>query len=226
MQSLSVRKFFRQLELEPIIASDESITVGDMVWDAAGITPAKFTKPGCPSNIFNALELIGQISSDERKSFQSQASDLPWLDAGLPNLTVHLDAEHAGDFKYPTIVNVTSQISVEKLSSFTFSDLRVRKMPAGMRLRIDRHLEEVKRDKWQEYSLKLRRADVLTQTWIGDVHVSVDTKVATDIDLSVLTKLGFVLGSKDTAHRVVTYTMSNVRVPFAMRTELVRRFAA
>jgi hypothetical protein len=226
MQSLSVKKFFRQLELEPIIASNASITVGDMVWDVAGITPPKFNKPGCPSNIFNALELVGEITTAERESFQSQASDLPWIEAGLPNLSVHLDAEHAGDFQYPLIAKVTSQIDVKKLSSFTFSDLRMRKMPNDMRLTLDRHLEQVKQKKWQEYDLKMRRADVLTQTWIGNVQVSIDTSVATDIDVGLLTKIGFNVESKNSVHRVMSYTMSNVTVPFAMRTELVRRFAA
>jgi hypothetical protein len=226
MQSLSIRKFIRHYDLDLIIASHAGIAVGDMVWDAAGIIPPKLGKPGAPRNVYNALELVGQITSEEREQLQKQAADLELVDAGLPNLNIHISAHHAGDFRYPLIAKVLTDIDVEKVSSFNFANVRARVMPHGMRLTTDRQLEAVKRSTWKEYDMTIRRSFIITELYYGSISVALDTKVATTVDVGVLLEKGFTLASKDTISRTEVYSMDVNGVPFAMRTEMARRFTS
>lgn len=226
MPSLSVRKFTRQYDLDLIIASNAGISVGDMVWDAVGIIPPRFGRRGAPSNVFNALELIGQIDQEQREALQRKARDLPLEAGALAGIEVHLDAEHSGDFKYPAMVAVASKIAVEKISAFNFGDIGVRRMSHGMRMTTDRALNEVKRSQWAKYDITVRRSFIITELYYGSVTVSLDTKVAVAADLQILTDQGFKLIASDTVNRTEVYRMDVADVPFAMRTELARRFTA
>jgi hypothetical protein len=226
MPSLSIRKFVRQYDLDLIVASSSSIAIGDMVWDAVGITHPKLDKPGAPRNIYNALEFIGQLDATDREELQKQASDLPLVDAGLANLSIHVAAEHAGDFQYPAIVNLSTNIDLEKISSFTFANVRARAMPNSMRLATDRLLEAAKQVKWKDYNMTIRRSFIITELYYGSISVSLDRKVASASDVSVLTQQGFALKTRDTLNRIEVYTMDANGVPFAMRTELARRFSS
>jgi hypothetical protein len=226
MPTLSIRKFVRQYDLDLIIASHANIAVGDMVWDAAGITPPKLDKPGAPRNIFNALALMGQLTDEDREKLQRQASDVELATAGLANVGIHFSAEHAGDFRYPGIVNVTTHLDLKKVSSFSFENVRVRTMPNSMRLTTDRHLEAIKQEKWKEYDMTIRRSFIITELYYGSIAVSLDMKAANSADVNLLNAQGFTLKARDTINRIEIYSMDVNGVPFAMRTELVRRFAA
>ncbi len=226
MPAISPRKFTNQYDLDLIIASNAGIAIGDLVWDAVGITPPKFDRPGAPRNVFNALDRLGVILAAEREALQSQAEQLPLVTGALADVSVHVDAEHAGDFRYPLLVDVTTKMSTSSLSSFSFGDIHVRRMSNGMRMIVDRLLESVRNSDWHEYDISIRRSFIITELYYGGITVSIDRKIAAAGDINLLTGLGFKLAGRDASTRVETYVMTTASVPFAMRTERLRRFAA
>jgi hypothetical protein len=226
MPSLSVKKFQNTYDLDLIIASHANLRVGDLVWDAIGIAPPKFGIG--PSNVFNALASVNAISEADCVAMQDQAkpSAIDLVPGALAGITMHVDAEHTGDFQYPAIVGVTSKISVDKLSSFQFGDIQVREMPNAMRRYIDRKLDGVERRDWHEANMKIRRSFIITELYYGKLSVSIDSNVAVDADIKVLTELGFKLKTTNGVHKIETYEMDTSQVPFAMRLERLTRFAS
>ncbi|NVB39286.1 hypothetical protein G6O69_15690 [Pseudenhygromyxa sp. WMMC2535] len=224
--SYSPRKFQRIYDLDLIIASRANMAVGDMVWDAAGIIPPRLDRPGAPRNVFNALEVMEEISADERHRLQAVAEATPLGSGDMANISMHVEAHHAGGFEYPAITEVTTKIELDKLSAFNFSNIQVRAMSNDLRVRIDRLLNGVKNNQWGKYDMTIRRSFIITELYYGSISVCLDTKLAVAADVEVLTGAGFTLSGDDSVNRVETYTMDMPQVPFAMRLEMTKRFAS
>jgi hypothetical protein len=219
---MEIRKFRTAYDLELIPASHEGITLGDLVWDPI-LGPPAFSKKGMPNTIYTAFLDAGLITEDEWAAMREESRQSPIMEAHLASRTVDVDVEFVGELRHPAIGKITGEFITEKLCKFTFGNLLVREMDDLIRIRIDRHLEQMKATRWKEYDGRIRRVFMITELYYGTIKMVVEKRYSAELD-AMLHQTGLSVLSRSEGNQAVSYEFSHDNVPFAMRIERVRTF--
>jgi hypothetical protein len=219
---MEIRKFRSAFDLELIPASHEGICLGDLVWDPILGAP-EFSRKGMPNAIYTAFLDAGLIDETSWKLFRREILETPLIEAHLANRTVDVDVEFIAELHHPKIGRITGEFKTEKLSKFTFGNLQVREMDDLMRIKVDRHLEQMKASRWKEYDGRIRRVFMITELYYGTIRMVVERQFSAELE-SALQKAELEAVNRSEGSHSVTYEFSHGNVPFAMRIERVRNF--
>lgn len=219
---MEIRKFRSAYDLELIPASHEGITLGDLVWDPILGAP-EFSRKGMPNTICTAFLDANLIHQNEWKLFGEENRNTPLMKAHLASRTVDVNVEFVNELKQPKIGKITGEFRFEKLSKFTFGDLQVREMDDLMRIKIDKFLEQMKRNHWSEYDGRIRRVFLITELYYGTIRMMVEKQFSGELD-TLLKKTNMEILNRSEGSHAVEYEFSHDNVPFAMRIERVRTF--
>jgi hypothetical protein len=219
---MEIRKFRTAYDLELIPASHEGISLGDLVWDPI-LGPPAFSKKGMPNTIFTAFLDAGLVTEDEWAGLREESRRSPIIEAHLASRTVDVEVEFVSELRHPEIGKITGEFITEKLSKFTFGNLLMREMDDLIRIRIDRHLEQMKATRWKEYDGRIRRVFMITELYYGTIKMVVEKRYSAELD-AMLHQTGLSLLSRSEGNQAVVYEFSHNNVPFAMRIERVRTF--
>jgi hypothetical protein len=219
---MEIRKFRTAYDLELIPASHEGISLGDLVWDPI-LGPPAFSKKGMPNTIFTAFLDAGLVTEDEWAGLREESRRSPIIEAHLASRTVDVEVEFVSELRHPEIGKITGEFITEKLSKFTFGNLLMREMDDLIRIRIDRHLEQMKATRWKEYDGRIRRVFMITELYYGTIKMVVEKRYSAELD-AMLHQTGLSLLSRSEGNQAVVYEFSHDNVPFAMRIERVRTF--
>jgi hypothetical protein len=219
---MEIRKFRTAYDLELIPASHEGISLGDLVWDPI-LGPPAFSKKGMPNTIFTSFLDAGLVTEDEWAGLREESRRSPIIEAHLASRTVDVEVEFVSELRHPEIGKITGEFITEKLSKFTFGNLLMREMDDLIRIRIDRHLEQMKATRWKEYDGRIRRVFMITELYYGTIKMVVEKRYSAELD-AMLHQTGLSLLSRSEGNQAVVYEFSHDNVPFAMRIERVRTF--
>jgi hypothetical protein len=219
---MEIRKFRTAYDLELIPASHEGIILGDLVWDPI-LGPPAFSKKGMPNTIYTAFLDAGLVTEDQWAALREESHRSPIIEAHLASRTVDIDIEFVGELRHPVIGKITGEFITEKLSKFTFGNLLMREMDDLIRIRIDRHLEQMKATRWKEYDGRIRRVFMITELYYGTIKMVVEKRYSAELD-AMLQQTGLSVQSRSEGNQAVAYEFSHDNVPFAMRIERVRTF--
>lgn len=219
---MEIRKFRSTYDLELIPASHEGIATGDLVWDPIIGSPV-FSKKGMPNSIFTAFLDAGLINENEWAALGLESSKAPFMEAHLASRTVNVNVEFVSELQHPKMGKITGEFISEKLSKFTFGNIKVREMNDLIRVRIDRYLEKMKASRWSEYDGKIRRVYLITELYYGTIKMVVEKQFSAELD-ALLQNTDLEALNRSEGSHAVEYEFSHDNVPFAMRIERIRTF--
>jgi hypothetical protein len=219
---MEIRKFRKAYGLELIPASHEGIFAGTLVWDPIIGSP-EFSKKGMPNSIFTAFLDANLLSENEWAALSKESRKTSFLEAHLASKTVDVNVEYVNELQHPEVGKITGKFISEKLSKFTFGNIKVRAMEDLIRIRIDHYLEQMKATRWSEYDGRIRRVFMITELYYGTIKMVVEKQFSAELEaLLQNTKLEAL--SKSEGSHAVEYEFSHNNVPFAMRIERIRTF--
>jgi hypothetical protein len=219
---MEIRKFRKAYDLELIPASHEGIQLGDLVWDPV-LRPPVFQRKDMPNSIFTAFLDAELLEESEWASYREENRTSPLLDAQLASRTVDVDVELVSELNHPEIGKIQGEFLSEKLSKFTFSNLKVREMDDLVRVRIDHFLEQMKATRWSAYDGSIRRVNMITELYYGTMRLVVSREHSAELD-SQLNLSALQAAAKTEGKHAIEYEFSHANVPFAMRMERIRTF--
>ena len=219
---MEIRKFRSAYDLELIPASHEGITLGDLVWDPIFGAP-EFSRKGMPNTIYTAFLDANLINQNEWELFGEENHNTTLIKAHLASRTVDVNVEFVSELQHPKIGKITGEFRSEKLSKFTFGDIQVREMDDLMRIKIDKFLEQMKANHWNEYDGRIRRVFLITELYYGTIRMVIEKQFSTELD-TILKETELEILSRLEGSHAVEYEFSHDNVPFAMRIERVRTF--
>ena len=219
---MELKKFRNKYDLELIPASHENIILGTLVWDPL-IGKPKFNHPGMPNNIFSSFLDADLLTESDWSQFLKDSKENEMVEAHLAESTINIDTSIASSLQYPSIGKIENNFELEKISKFTFGDLKVRTMSDLTRIRIDSYLESLKKKNWAEYDGKIRRVFMITELYYGNVKLITKTDWKNELD-SKIPELELELSNTIEFGKSVEYTFDHQNVPFAMKIEKVREF--
>ena len=219
---MEIRKFRSAYDLELIPASHEGITLGDLVWDPIFGAP-EFSRKGMPNTIYTAFLDANLINQNEWELFGEENHNTTLIKAHLASRTVDVNVEFVSELQHPKIGKITGEFRSEKLSKFTFGDIQVREMDDLMRIKIDKFLEQMKANHWNEYDGRIRRVFLITELYYGTIRMVIEKQFSTELD-TILKETKLEILSRSEGSHAVEYEFSHDNVPFAMRIERVRTF--
>jgi hypothetical protein len=219
---MEIRKFRSNYGLELITASHAGITLGDLVWEPLS-GRVRFSHPGMPNTIYSAFLDAGLIDQEEFGIFRKECTESELTDAFLAERNVDVQSELIAELKHPSLGKIEGNFRLDSISKFTFGDLQVRLMDDLLRVKIDRCLEEMKANKWQEYDGRIRRVNMITELYYGSIRLVVEKSLSSSLDAAI-EKSGFAAMARTEGSKTVEYAFAHDNVPFAMRIEKVRRF--
>lgn len=219
---MEIRKFRSAYDLELIPASHEGITLGDLVWDPIFGAP-EFSRKGMPNTIYTAFLDANLINQNEWELFGEENHNTTLIKAHLASRTVDVNVEFVSELQHPKIGKITGEFRSEKLSKFTFGDIQVREMDDLMRIKIDKFLEQMKANHWNEYDGRIRRVFLITELYYGTIRMVIEKQFSTELD-TILKETKLEILSRSEGSHAVKYEFSHDNVPFAMRIERVRTF--
>ena len=219
---MEIRKFRSAYDLELIPASHEGITLGDLVWDPIFGAP-EFSRKGMPNTIYTAFLDADLINQNEWELFGEENHNTTLIKAHLASRTVDVNVEFVSELQHPKIGKITGEFRSEKLSKFTFGDIQVREMDDLMRIKIDKFLEQMKANHWNEYDGRIRRVFLITELYYGTIRMVIEKQFSTELD-TILKETKLEILSRSEGSHAVEYEFSHDNVPFAMRIERVRTF--
>ena len=219
---MEIRKFRSAYDLELIPASHEGITLGDLVWDPIFGAP-EFSRKGMPNTIYTAFLDANLINQNEWELFGEENHNTTLIKAHLASRTVDVNVEFVNELQHPKIGKITGEFRSEKLSKFTFGDIQVREMDDLMRIKIDKFLEQMKANHWNEYDGRIRRVFLITELYYGTIRMVIEKQFSTELD-TILKETKLEILSRSEGSHAVEYEFSHDNVPFAMRIERVRTF--
>ncbi len=219
---MEIRKFRSAFDLELIPASHEGILLGDLVWDPL-LGPPQFSRRGMPNAIYTAFLDAGLIDEKAWKLFREEMEATPMIEAQLANRTVDVELEFLAELNHPDVGRITGGFTTEKLSKFTFGNLMMREMDDLMRIKIDRHLEQMKATLWSTYDGSIRRVFLVTELYYGTMRLVVEKVHSAELEAAIRNSR-LKPTSRSEGSQSVAYEFSHSNVPFAMRLERVRTF--
>ncbi len=92
-----------------------------------------------------------------------------------------------------------------------------------MRIKIDKFLEQMKANHWNEYDGRIRRVFLITELYYGTIRMVIEKQFSTELD-TILKETKLEILSRSEGSHAVEYEFSHDNVPFAMRIERVRTF--
>lgn len=219
---MEIRKFRSAYDLELIPASHEGITLGDLVWDPIFGAP-EFSRKGMPNTIYTAFLDANLINQNEWELFGEENHNTTLIKAHLASRTVDVNVEFVSELQHPKIGKITGEFRSEKFSKFTFGDIQVREMDDLIRINIDKFLEQMKANHWNEYDGRIRRVFLITELYYGTIRMVIEKQFSTELD-TILKETKLEILSRSEGSHAVEYEFSHDNVPFAMRIERVRTF--
>ncbi len=222
MRRIDLRNFRRTYDVDLILASTAAHHVGELVWDSL-VTVPQFDRQGMPNTIFRAFEDGDIITDQERDRAIQEAKDLPLVDAKFGAIAIEMESASAAELAYPSIGSIGAEFELKKVKQFSFSDVKARVMPDGMRADIDDNLEILKRDRWDKYDGRIRWVHMVTELFYGGVTVKIDSKHKAELEAAIA-NTDLEISGKNSGRSSVRYSFKSSNVPFAMRIERVRRF--
>jgi hypothetical protein len=208
--------------LELIPASTENIIPGTLVWDPI-IGKPDFEHRGMPNHIFNAFLDAELIDRNEWQELLKQARQETTINAQLAETTVDIDKDAVTNLQYPQIGKLEHQFELKKVSKFAFGDIKARAMSNLMRVKIDDFLEEMKKNRWDDYDGRIRRVFMITELYYGNIKLVVNRDLKNDLDAGIK-NTDLKVENKLELGKSVEYTFKHQDVPFAMRLERVKHF--
>ena len=219
---MEIKRFRNKYNLELIPTSHENIILGNLVWDPI-IGKPKFEHPGMSEHIYNTFLDAGIIS---RENWLKGIKDLDkekMKYAHLADRVINMEANVVSTLQNPVINELEERFELKNISKFHFGHLQVKTMSNLNRVRIDNHLEVLKKDNWKTYDGKIRRVHMITELYYGSIQLILNKEFKTELEgsldqakLNVLETVEF--------DKSIEYTFDHNKVPFAMRLEKVRQF--
>lgn len=219
---MEIRQFRKKYDLELIPATNSSISLGTLVWDALLGKP-KFKHPGMPDSIFLAFLDANLISQIEFSTLENEAKSVVPGAAGLAERIIDVDIQSVNELEHPAIGKLSANFELKNLKKFTFGQLEARVMPGLMRASIDNYLENMRAEKWSDYDGKIRRVFLITELYYGSIKVVIDSTSKTELEAALKTT-DLKIKSTTELNKSTEYTFDNNNVPFAMRIEKVSKF--
>ncbi|MGB1700944.1 MAG: hypothetical protein ACPHRO_13380 [Nannocystaceae bacterium] len=217
---MDLKKFSRTYDLDLIPASHDRLHVGMLVWDPL-IGRPKFDHPGMPDTIFAAFRDADYVDDAGMLGMIEEARTVDKGKASLAAAEVEFEREHSSALEHPVLGKIEGGFDLSRVRKFKFADLEVRVMSPLMRVQIDDHLEELKRDRWEDYDGRIRRVFMITELYYGSLNMIVASKAAAEFD-AALSQLNVPVASKISGSRNAQYAFDHADCPFAMRLERVR----
>lgn len=219
---MQLKKFRNKYDLELIPASHAGIMLGCLVWDPL-IGKPSFNHSGMPQHIFNAFLDAELLSETEWKNYLTEAKESPTVAAHFAESTLHINKEVAHSLDHPQLDEINHSFSLNKVTKFSFGELRVRTMSNLLRVRIDNYLESLKQNNWDDYDGKIRSVFMITELYYGSIQVVID-KALQDSFNATIKKLDINAQNEIKLNQSIEYTFEHNNVPFAMRIEQVKGF--
>jgi hypothetical protein len=219
---MEIRKFRSEYKLELIPASHAGIYLGDLVWDPI-LGPPDFSRKGMPNTIYTAFLDAGLIREADWDVFRKEIRDTPLVNAHFATRHVDVGVEFIQELRHPKIHKISGEFLAEKLHKFAFRDLQMREMDDLMRIKIDRHLEQMKASRWKDYDGSIRRVYLITELYYGTVRILIEKQYSSELEAN-MKKMDLHASGKSEGSHAVEYEFSHDNVPFAMRIEKVRTF--
>lgn len=219
---MEIKKFRNHYGLELINVSHENIQPGDLVWDRLTSTPV-FSHRSMPNTIYNAFLDANLINEDEFKTIKSECRNIPLIDAAIADKKVDVNTELIAEMQHPLIGNIGGSFKLETIRKFCFGDIKVKIMPDLLRVKIDQFLEQMKKNRWEEYDGRIRRVNMITELYYGSVRLVVERGLAEDFE-SALNKTGVEILARAEGSTSVEYEFEHDTAPFAMRIERIKTF--
>ena len=184
--------------------------------------PGIFKKGNAKLHLHSILD-ASLLSENEWAALSKESRQTPFLEAHLASKTVDVNVEYVNELQHPEVGKITGEFISEKLSKFTFGNIKVRAMEDLIRIRIDHYLEQMKATRWSEYDGRIRRVFMITELYYGTIKMVVEKQFSAELEaLLQNTKLEAL--SKSEGSHAVEYEFSHNNVPFAMRIERIRTF--
>ncbi|MFO8086809.1 MAG: hypothetical protein R6T91_03240 [Bacteroidales bacterium] len=221
---MEIRNFRRKYDLELIPASNETIILGSLVWNPLLGKP-RLEHKGMSNHIFNAIYDAGLIDKNQWSDLMEKIKQTQTVQASFAERTINIDSDHSLSMEHPQLERLQGEFEIQKIRKFSFQDISARIMSNLMRLSIDDLLDELKKENWESYDGKIRRLDMITELYYGNIQVIIENKYANELELA-LKNSGIAVNQKSAMGRDVEYTFKHQEVPFAMRLERVRHFNA
>lgn len=220
---MNLRAFYRQYELELIPVALESLTLGKCVWDGGWLDSPSFSHQGMPAYIYNTFVDKNIISIDESDAILDRFRLMPNIGAKFAHEEIEIEIEDALTLKIGKEIDLNSAFDLKKVKSFSFSNSVGKELPNRDRILIDKMLDQIKDNHWDEYKSGLRRAYIITELYYGKIEISIDTDLEIEFEASIPTaKLE--TANKFKVGKTVSYVFESSKVPFAMRIERIKHF--
>ena len=219
---MELKKFRNKYHLELIPASHENIILGTLVWDPL-IGRPRFVHRGMPEHIYNAFLDSGILNNKGWAQGIQSLHEEKLSKARLADQVIHMESNVVGTLENPLIGQLSEVFEIEKVQKFHFGNLKVRVMSNLNRIRIDNHLELLKRDNWKTYDGKIRRVFMITELYYGSVELVIEKEWKTQLEAS-LKNTDLDIEKRVSFGKQLAYSFSHRNVPFAMRLEKLRDF--
>lgn len=219
---MEAKAFRKKYDLELIPASHGTIILGNLVWDSLFGKP-KFEKGGMPNHLLNAFVDAELMNQEQWQQLMDELRQAPLHDAHMAGVTLEVDGELSAELEHPQIDKLKAGLNWQKNQQVSFGDIQVRTLANLTRMEIDEYLEEMRRNKWEDYDGKIRRVFVITELYYGSLKITVDKNFGVELEAAAEaagldSPVAFNLGRK------TEYTFDHAEVPFAMRLERVKKF--
>lgn len=219
---MEAKAFRKKYNLELIPASHSNILLGNLVWDSLFGKP-KFEKGGMPNHLFNAFVDANLLTQQQWQALINEVKSAPLTDANMAGVTLEVDGELSAELDHPQIDGLQAGLDWKKVKKFSFGDLQVRTLANLTRMEIDDYLEEMRRDKWEDYDGKIRRVFVITELYYGSIKITIDKELGAELETTAQAA-NLEIKTKFNLDRKTEYSFDHAGVPFAMRLERVKKF--
>jgi hypothetical protein len=219
---MEVRKFRKKYDLELIPAGNAQMKLGDLVWDGL-IGKPKFDRNGMSNNVFNVMQDMNLLDSNQAQDLRDQAKNIVRDKAKFAQITVDLDIDATMELEHETIGKLGANFDLSQAKSFSFEDLQAQVMPDQLRMNIDNLVDEARENNWRDYDGKIRRAFIITELYYGSISIKVDTQLKANLE-SAFQNAGLNPSGSTEIGRTASYNFTGNDVPFAMRIERLKNF--
>ena len=220
---MEAKAFRKKYDLELIPASHSGILLGNLVWDALLFGKPTFTKGGMPNHLFNAFVDADLLTTEQWQALMDEVKGAPLKDANMAGVSLEVDGDLSAELDHPQIDGLQAGLDWKKVKNFQFGDMQVRTLANLTRMEIDDHLEEMRRNKWDDYDGKIRRVFVITELYYGSLKIIIDKQFGAEVEAAA-TQAKLETKGVFNLDRHTEYTFDHNEVPFAMRLERVKKF--
>jgi hypothetical protein len=217
---MNLKEFSRKYDGVFLISvSDESLTLGKCVWDAALFGKPKFSHAGMPDYIFNAFVDEDIISATDCEAILQRLKNITVVEAEFAKMTLEFSADEALEIDLDQTLKIDAVSHVKKIEKFYFKNAQARVLPNNDRLEIDNWMENLKENHWSEYRTGLRRAYMITKLYYGTFSMIIKKEYKASLNLE---SKGFTLKASHDSDSYLEYEFVNSKVPFAMKMERIK----